>query len=173
MCKVANTQKNDLILDFFAGSGTTGDAIMQLNQEDGGTRKFILVQWDEAIKENTEAYKFCVENNFEPVISSITIERLNRAGDKIVKENESKLDFDEKKLDIGYKVFSLTPKPKLAETLDENQQPIFAVANERNGTANALYNMLCGIGKPLHTPITELEKDRLYKISYTNEEGRR
>ena len=90
--------KNDLILDFFAGSGTTGDAVMQLNKEDGGNRKFILVQWDEAIAEKTEAYKFCKENRFAPVISSITIERLNRAGEKLKKENAGKLDFDNKKI---------------------------------------------------------------------------
>ena len=59
-----STNSGDLVLDFFAGSGTTGDAVMRLNAEDGGDRKFILVQWDEAIKENTEAHKFCKENNF-------------------------------------------------------------------------------------------------------------
>ena len=84
------TKPDDIVLDFFAGSGTTGDAIMQLNTEDGGQRKFILVQWDEPIKRNTEAYKFCKENDLEPVISSICIERLNRAGEKIKKEWEEK-----------------------------------------------------------------------------------
>ena len=48
---------NDLILDFFAGSGTTGDAVMQLNAEDNGNRKFILVQLQEPLPENSIAYK--------------------------------------------------------------------------------------------------------------------
>ena len=157
--QLANTNKTDIILDFFAGSGTTGDAVMQLNAEDGGTRKFILVQWDEAIKENTESHKFCVENKFEPVISSITIERLNRAGAKIQKENEGKLDFDGKNLDIGYQVFSLTEKPQLTE--DENG--LFKIENERTETINTLYNMLCATGKPLHTPIKALKQNVLYE----------
>ncbi len=195
--------KNDLILDFFAGSGTTGDAVMQLNAEDGGTRKFILVQWDEAIKKNTEAFKFCKENNFEPVISSITIERLNRAGERLqnksamtrkgdstqpkshfASKSHSVLDaeslfkdemadqvrhedkqkviagFDpQSQLHIGYKVFSLTKKPKLAE-----QGGLFRLVNERKTIADTLYNMLCATGKPLHTPFTELIKDRLYLV---------
>lgn len=81
------TQPEDIVLDFFAGSGTTGQAVMELNHEEiakgkDGTRKFILVQWSEAIKEGKEAHKFCVENDLEPVISSITVERLRRAGEK-------------------------------------------------------------------------------------------
>ena len=85
-CLNISTDVNDIILDFFAGSGTTGDAIMQLNAEDGGNRKFILVQWDEKIdlEKSEAAYKFCIDNKLDPVISSITLERLNRAGEKIV-----------------------------------------------------------------------------------------
>src|SRR5574344_1425895 len=84
------SQDDSIILDFFAGSGTTGHAVMQLNAEDGGNRKFILCQIDEPIKEDKPAYKFCIENNLPPVISSITIERLKRAGEKIAKEQEEK-----------------------------------------------------------------------------------
>ena len=159
------TDKNDLILDFFAGSGTTGDAVMQLNAEDGGNRKFILVQWDEAIKEKTEAYKFCTENNFKPVISSITIERLNRAGEKLLEKNNGQIDFSNgQKLDVGYKVFSLTEKPKLAQ-----QNGLFAVENERQHTADKLYNMLCATGKPLHTAVKMLVDEKLFLVK--NAEG--
>ncbi|MCX7929021.1 MAG: site-specific DNA-methyltransferase, partial [Patescibacteria group bacterium] len=56
------SNSSDIILDFFAGSGTTGHAVMQLNAEDGGNRKFILVQIDEPIKEDKPAYKFCIDN---------------------------------------------------------------------------------------------------------------
>ena len=163
MLKIS-TDQNDLILDFFAGSGTTGDAVMQLNAS-GEQRKFILVQWDEEIKENTEAHKFCTENNFKPVISSITIERLNRAGEKIKKEQQEKNGmFDNQDLDIGYKVFSLTEKPKLAE----DKSGLFVLENERTETINTLINMLCATCKPLHTQITEIEKDKLYSIEEKN-----
>ncbi len=153
------TNFNDLILDFFAGSGTTGDAVMQLNADDGGNRKFILVQWDEKIdkKKNSESYTFCTENNFKPVISSITIERLHRAGEKI--KAEKKADA----LDIGYRVFSLTPKPQLIE--DENT--VFQLEHARTGTIHTLVNMLCATGKPLHSTIEEKEKDILYSVDDT------
>ncbi len=157
ICKIANINKNDLILDFFAGSGTTGDAVMQLNADDGGNRKFILVQWDEVIREDSEAYTFCTENNFEPVISSITIERLHRAGEKI------KADKKADTLDIGYRVFSLTPKPQLIE--DENK--IFQLEHARTSTMHTLINMLCATGKPLHSTIEEKEKDILYSVDDT------
>ncbi len=82
--------KNDLILDFFAGSGTTGDAVMQLNAEDGGNRKYILVQLPEPIdeKKNKIAYDF-VKNELgvkNPTIFEITRERLIRAGKKLKEE---------------------------------------------------------------------------------------
>ena len=75
-----STNKSDIILDFFAGSGTTAHAVMDLNAQDNGKRKFILVQLDEDIEKSKPAYDFCIENNFKPVISSITIERVNQAG---------------------------------------------------------------------------------------------
>jgi adenine-specific DNA-methyltransferase len=84
------TEKHDIILDFFAGSGTTGDAVMQLNAEDGGNRKFILVQLPEPIdpKKNKDAYNF-VKNELkaeEPTIFEITKERLIRSAKKIKTE---------------------------------------------------------------------------------------
>ena len=80
------TKTDDIILDFFAGSGTTGDAVMQLNAEDGGNRKFILVQIPEAIdpKKNKAAYDFVKEElKAEPTIFEITKERLLRAANNI------------------------------------------------------------------------------------------
>ena len=108
--------KNLTILDFFAGSGTTGHGVLELNSYDQGKRKFILVQLDEPIDErkNTESYKFCIERKIDPVISSIMLERLRRAGDKILAENRaSKEPKDLLGLDIGYKVFSLQERPKI------------------------------------------------------------
>jgi len=80
------TTKSDLIIDFFAGSGTTGDALMQLNAEDGGNRKFILVQLPEVIdpKKSKVAYDFVKDElKAEPTIFEITKERLIRAAKKI------------------------------------------------------------------------------------------
>ena len=82
LIEMIKKEENDIILDFFAGSGTTGDAVMQLNTEDGGNRKFILVQLPEPIdpKKNKVAYEF-VKNELDienPTIFDITKERLIR-----------------------------------------------------------------------------------------------
>ena len=103
--------KDSIILDFFSGSGTTADAVMQLNEEDGGNRKFIMVQIDEKVKEDTEAYKFLNEINKPTNICEIGKERIRRVGEKIKKEIEEKNKNlkDEEELkevpDIGFKVF--------------------------------------------------------------------
>ena len=112
---------SDLILDFFAGSGTTGDAVMQLNAEDGGNRKYILVQIPEPIdpKKNQTAYNFIKEElKAEPTIFEITKERLIRAAKKIEiahkEEIQNKAPLSEtkdklKKLKIGFKIFETIP----------------------------------------------------------------
>jgi adenine-specific DNA-methyltransferase len=162
------TTKNDIILDFFAGSGTTGHAVMQLNAEDGGNRKFILCQIDEPIKEDKPAYKFCIENNLPPVISSITIERLKRAGEKIKKEIEEENKkagfFEENKKqvpDIGFKVFDTVDAPKLK--IDETGQIKFPELN--NDPLSRIYNMIftVGLDEPTQVP-EEVVKDCIYKI---------
>ena len=151
--KVSNCKRNDIILDFFAGSGTTGHAVMDLNKEDGGNRKFILVQWDEKINEKHGAYNFCKENSLDPVISSITIERLNRAGEKIKKDIE-----EEKDLDIGYKVFSLKEKIKISE---ENGQ--YIAINTYSSDIDILYNMIVKTDVELHEKIEKITSN-LYKV---------
>jgi len=96
-----STNYDDLILDFFAGSGTTGEAVMRLNAEDGGNRKYILVQLPEPIdpKKNKMAYDF-VKNELgveEPTIFEITKERLIRAAKKIKEEIIEKKIIDKEK----------------------------------------------------------------------------
>ena len=96
-------KSKELILDFFAGSGTTGDAVMQLNAEDGGNRKYILVQLPEKInpKKNKTAYGFVKKELKveEPTIFEITKERLLRASKKIKKETiKSKISEKEKEI---------------------------------------------------------------------------
>ena len=149
----------DLILDFFSGSGTTAEAVMRLNAKDSGNRKFILVQWDETIdkKSSPQAHKFCIDNQFKPVISSITFERVKRAGKKIKAENGS-LTFE---LDMGYKVFSLTDRPVIEKTADGKYQLKFSEGTIKE----VLYNMMTASGEVLLTaPIEEIEKNLLYKV---------
>ncbi|MBC5857979.1 site-specific DNA-methyltransferase [Campylobacter jejuni] len=152
----ANTKENDIILDFFAGSGTTAQAVMELNAEDKGNRKFILVQLDEEIDENKSkiAYDFC-KNELKskiPVIGDITIERVKRAGEKIISEN--------KNLDLGFKVFSLAEKPELISD-DTNALALKNHAN-LNPYEKAL-NLALQDGKTLDQELKMIIKDKLYQ----------
>ena len=101
-----STEKEDYVLDFFSGSATTAHAVMQLNAEDGGHRKFIMVQLPEKCDESSEAYKAGYKN-----ICEIGKERIRRAGEKILKEqlanNNSTLNSPNSKLDIGFRVLKL------------------------------------------------------------------
>lgn len=90
-----STENNDIILDFFSGSATTAHAIMQLNAEDGGHRKFIMVQLPEKCDEKSEAYKAGYKN-----ICEIGKERIRRAGAKIKEE----VGFAAQNLDTGFRV---------------------------------------------------------------------
>lgn len=108
-------EKDSIILDFFAGSGTTAHAVMQLNKEDGGNRKFICVQLPELCEENSEAYKAGYRT-----IADISKERIRRASAKIRAEIETEqakqqgqLSFEETSAqptmpDLGFKVFKLS-----------------------------------------------------------------
>jgi len=108
------TKEGDIILDFFAGSGTTGHAVMQLNAEVGGNRKFILVQMPEPCNEKSEAYKAGFKN-----IAEIGKERIRRVVKKLKEEKpekkkQDKLEFEEDdapslEMDYGFKVLKLQP----------------------------------------------------------------
>jgi adenine-specific DNA-methyltransferase len=95
---LANVQNDSIILDFFSGSATTAHAVMQLNAEDGGNRKFIMVQLPEPCDEKSEAYKAGYKN-----ICEIGKERIRRAGEKIKEEK----GLEAQNLDIGFKVLKL------------------------------------------------------------------
>ena len=99
-CLSLYTNKNSIILDFFSGSATTAHAVMQLNTEDGGNRKFIMVQLPEKTDEKSEAYKAGYKN-----ICEIGKERIRRAGKKIKEENKDKVGID--RLDTGFRVLKL------------------------------------------------------------------
>lgn len=103
-------ENDDIILDFFSGSSTTAHAVMQLNTEDNGNRRFIMVQLPELTDEKSEAYKAGYKN-----ICEIGKERIRRAGDKIVLENKDKKEIEN--LDIGFKVFKLDCTNKGADKM--------------------------------------------------------
>jgi adenine-specific DNA-methyltransferase len=92
------TNRDDTILDFFAGSATTAHAVMQLNAEDGGKRKFIMVQLPEACDEKSEAFKAGYNT-----IAEISKERIRRAGKKIKEENATTAP----DLDTGFRVLKI------------------------------------------------------------------
>lgn len=131
------TKKDSIILDFFSGSATTAHAVMQLNAEDGGNRRFIMVQLPELTDKKSEAYKAGYKN-----ICEIGKERIRRAGKKILEELATKKAenglFDKEseptRLDVGFRVLKLdtsnmqdvyyTPEDSSAATLfDDNVKP--------------------------------------------------
>ena len=160
--------KNDIILDFFAGSGTTGEAVMRLNAEDGGNRKYVLVQLDEPIKKknNKEAYDF-VKNELkkEPTIFEIAAERLRRAGAKIEQTQQEKPQ-EKSTLDTGFKIFALAKdKNNEIHRIKHSEQkqlptklPKITIQNE-----TLLYNMLLGAGIPFQEKIHCLIKNTCYQ----------
>lgn len=103
---LANLKTDSVVLDFFSGSASTAHAVMSKNAEDGGHRKFIMVQLPEKCDEKSEAYKAGYKN-----ICEIGKERIRRAGEKILKEqlanNNSTLNSPNSKLDIGFRVLKL------------------------------------------------------------------
>lgn len=115
------TKESDTILDFFSGSGTTAHAAMQLNTNDGGSRKWVMVQLQENTDESSEAYKAGYKT-----IPEISRERIRRAGDKISKENPgAKTDYGFRSLLITdanykdvYKSASETTQLALSDTVD-------------------------------------------------------
>lgn len=97
---IFSSKENDIILDFFSGSATTAHAVMQLNAEDGGNRKFIMVQLPEETDKKSEAYKAGYKN-----ICEIGKERIRRAGQKIRNEGDnSSLQTPNSSLDTGFRV---------------------------------------------------------------------
>jgi len=93
------SRKDSIVMDFFAGSSTTAHSTLELNAEDGGNRKFIMVQLPEPLQEDSVAYKDGYKN-----ISEISQERIHRAGEKVIEDNPQIKD----SLDIGFKSFELT-----------------------------------------------------------------
>ena len=144
----------DIILDFFSGSATTAHSVMQLNAEDGGNRKYIMVQLLELCDESSEAYKAGYKN-----ICEIGKERIRRAGEKIKSDESLPLE-NREKLDVGFKVFKLdSSNIKEWDTDTENLQQslldsIENIKRDRN-TLDVLYEILLKYGLDLNIPIEE------------------
>ncbi|RVY58073.1 site-specific DNA-methyltransferase [Helicobacter pylori] len=154
LLKIA-TNEGDIILDFFAGSGTTAHAVMELNAEDKGNREFILVQIDEEIKEDKSAYDFCKKElkSAKPIISDITIERVKRAAQKIIESSK------DSGLDLGFKVYTLQDKAQIANDKEE-----ITLFNHSNLTPfDKALNLALQCGKTLNQPLEIIIKDKLYK----------
>ena len=148
------TDENDIILDFFSGSGTTAHAVMDLNAQDNGTRKFICVQWAEKTPEKSEAKKAGYETIFD-----ITKARIDKAGDQIAKG------------DIGFRTFEIVEDQKqkiYQKSLEEvNQDDLLSLMEKPDISSNEeiLYNLFVAETLPLTTKHIELIKDKLYLAS--------
>lgn len=177
---IASYRKNDFtVLDFFSGSATTANAMMKLNAQDNGNRKFIMIQLPELLDEKSEAYKSGYKN-----ICEIGKERIRRAGDKIVEDKvngiarESALGQNKDKegiedLDIGFKVFKLATsniKPwspdyeNLEMTLED------AIDNFVPGRTeeDVVYEIMIKYGIDLTYPIEnrEINGKKVYSIGF-------
>ena len=163
------TKDNDIILDFFSGSATTAHAVMQLNAEDGGNRKFVCVQLPELCDEKSEAYKAGYKT-----ICEIGEERIRRAGQKILEGQDTQIamgDEEKKPLDIGFKVFRLdTSNLKLWDSTPitgDNQLEMFtermnsmieSIKDDRSDM-DVIYEIMLKMGVPLDTAVQYIEID--------------
>lgn len=158
----------DIILDFFSGSATTAHAVMQLNSEDGGNRRFIMVQLPEVCGEKSEAFKAGYKN-----ICEIGKERIRRAGKKILET----LDRDKQPVDVGFKVFKLdtsnmklwddTPieDGDLATLFDRIDGHIDGLKPDR-GDEDLIFEILLKMGYPLSADLAAIDVGGLtvYKV---------
>ena len=175
--KMSNLTEKDICLDFFSGSATTAHAVMQLNAEDGGNRKFIMVQLPEETADDSEARKAGYKN-----ICEIGKERIRRAGAKILAEQKDKQGDlftnvkgggTQKPLDTGFRVFrldesnyknvSLAPGDYKQEQLD-----LFADNIKADRTdMDLLFGAMLSWGVTLDLPMTTTEVDgcRIYTVN--------
>lgn len=152
-CIQLYSNKKSLILDFFSGSATTAHAVIQLNAEDGGKRKFIMVQLQEECAENSEAYKAGYKN-----ICEIGKERIRRAGQKIKEENP----LTTQDLDIGFRVLKcdssnmedvyFTPK----EYMDKQQNLFVDNIKADRSDEDLLFDAMLKLDTPLSSKIEKI-----------------
>lgn len=163
------TEKDSLVLDFFAGSGTTGQAVLAQNAIDGGTRRFILVQLPEVLDANDKAQfsaaKFCADTGLSPKISEITKERLRRAG------HSMKSDGGLLEADIGFRVLKLDESNlsrwspdsnNLSRALQSSSQHLLPYRTE----SDILFELILRFGLDLALPIgvRKVETYNIYEL---------
>lgn len=151
-----SARNDDLILDFFSGSATTAHAVMKLNAEDNGNRKFLMVQLPEQTDEISEAYKSGYKT-----IAEIGKERIRRTGNKIVKDNQDKVGID--KLDIGFRVYK-TDSSNMKEVYYHPEQltqdDLFSLKSnikEDRTPDDLLTQVILDLGLELNLPIKKKE----------------
>ena len=146
---MVSTKNEDIVLDFFSGSATTAHAVMQLNAEDGGNRKFIMVQLPEATDEKSEAYKAGYKN-----ICEIGKERIRRAAKKIKEETNADIDY-------GFRVLKLDSSnmENVYYTPAETTQQSFYDDNikEGRGDEDLLFQSMIELGISLSAKIEKKE----------------
>lgn len=171
--------KNAIILDFFSGSGTTADAVMQLNCEDGGCRKYIMVQLpedlDETYKKATNdkkvilanAIKLCDTLGVKHRLSEVAKERIRRAGEKL---KEDRIDT---KIDIGFKVFKLDTSniKKWIPNYDNLESTLFDQINnfvEGRTELDVVFEIMLKYGIDLTLQIEEYEVSgkKVYSVGF-------
>lgn len=165
---VPNASENDIIMDFFSGSGSTAHAVLELNQELNSSRKFITVQLPELCDEKEEAFKAGFKT-----IAEISKERIRRASKKIAeivkaetKEKEGQIDFKEneikKEIDLGFKILKLSDsnfkqwqqiEGKDAKALEEQMKLFVDPVSENATIENMVYELLLKSGKDLNSNI--------------------
>ncbi|MGO5242676.1 site-specific DNA-methyltransferase [Hallella faecis] len=155
-CLQLYSDKDSLILDFFSGSATTAHAVMQLNAEDGGNRKFIMVQLPELTDEKSEAYKAGYKN-----ICEIGKERIRRAGAKIKEENPEKAQH----LDTGFRVLKLDSsnmKEVFYSPKETSQLELFTLVDnvkDDRTSKDLLFQVMLELGATLDSKIEESKVD--------------
>lgn len=164
LCQL-NTKDDDIILDFFSGSATTAHAVMQLNAEDGGHRKFIMVQLPEKTDEKSEAYKAGYKN-----ICEIGKERIRRAGRKIKEDAGLTAPAD---LDIGFRCLRLDEsnmKPVYYTPDEVGQQDLFSLVDnvkEDRTPEDLLFQVMLDLGVLLSNSIEvkEIAGKRVFNVA--------
>lgn len=162
-------KQNEIVMDFFAGSGTTGHAVMLENEKDGGTRRFILVQLPEPLylnnKEQKIAASYCLKNKLPLSISEITKQRLRKAG-KIIKERNATTT-----LDVGFRVFKLDSSNIVAwDSQSDRVADLLRNATDHvkknRSVEDILYEILLKYGIDLSIPIESRDHNgvSLYSI---------
>lgn len=160
------SNSDSVILDFFSGAATTAHAVMQLNSEDGGNRRFIMVQLPESTDEHSEAYKAGYMN-----ICEIGKERIRRVGEKIKEENKDKENIEN--LDIGFKVLKLDTSNirKWQPDYDNLEQSLLDyVDNYMEGRTelDVVYEIMLKYGLDLTYPVDEftIADKKVYSIGF-------